>query len=66
MTWHSFFVLPQTHTQAERKIMEEKREALLSEASIISSIGSGLQHKVVELDSIKPHPYGTVDAVGIC
>ncbi|GLT35336.1 hypothetical protein SLA2020_098010 [Shorea laevis] len=52
----------QTHTQAERKIMEEKRKALLSEASISSSIGSGLQHKLVELDSIKPHPYGTVDA----
>lgn len=53
----------QTHTQAERKIMESKKEALLREASENSLIGSGLQEKLAELDAIKPRPYGTIHAV---
>ncbi|BFG30465.1 hypothetical protein CerSpe_167390 [Prunus speciosa] len=53
----------QTHTQAERKIMEERKEALLKEASENCLTGSELQVKLAELDSIKPHPYGTWQAV---
>ncbi|XP_010266330.1 PREDICTED: peroxisomal nicotinamide adenine dinucleotide carrier-like isoform X2 [Nelumbo nucifera] len=54
----------QTHTQAERKIMEAKREAILREASISNSTDlSTLQDKLDELDSIKPRPYGTTYAV---
>lgn len=49
----------QTQTQAERKIMEEKMKALLSEASESSS---GLQPKLDGLDSIKPRPYSTINA----
>ncbi|XP_021296909.1 peroxisomal nicotinamide adenine dinucleotide carrier-like isoform X2 [Herrania umbratica] len=52
----------QTHIQAERKIAESKREALLREASESSLIGSRLQDKLAELDSTKPHPYGTIHA----
>ncbi|ONI05294.1 hypothetical protein PRUPE_5G000200 [Prunus persica] len=52
----------QTHTQAERKIMEERKEALVKEASENSLTGSELQVKLAELDSIKPHPYGTWQA----
>ncbi|KAK6228816.1 Mitochondrial substrate/solute carrier - like 10 [Theobroma cacao] len=52
----------QTHTQAERKIAELKREALLREASENSLISSRLQDKLAELDSTKPHPYGTIQA----
>ncbi|XP_044507403.1 peroxisomal nicotinamide adenine dinucleotide carrier-like isoform X1 [Mangifera indica] len=51
----------QTHTQAERKIMEAKREAIMSEASECSTSPT-LQEKLAELDSIKPHPYGTFHA----
>lgn len=58
----TFFVCLKTHTQAERKIMEGKREALMKEASE-SSTGSTLQDKLAELDSIKPRPYGTFPAV---
>ncbi|XWS65660.1 hypothetical protein CRYUN_Cryun05aG0132800 [Craigia yunnanensis] len=58
----AFSVLLQTHNQAERKIMESKKEALLKEASENSLIGSRLQEKLAELDSIKPHPYGTIHA----
>ncbi|XP_068327947.1 peroxisomal nicotinamide adenine dinucleotide carrier-like [Pyrus communis] len=53
----------QTHTQAERKIMEERKEALLKEASKNCLTGSALQDKLAELDSIKPRPYGTLQAV---
>ncbi|KAK9928573.1 hypothetical protein M0R45_025702 [Rubus argutus] len=53
----------QTHTQAERKIMEERKEALLREASEIGLTGSEFQDKLAELDSIKPRPYGTLQAV---
>ncbi|XP_054823778.1 peroxisomal nicotinamide adenine dinucleotide carrier-like isoform X2 [Prosopis cineraria] len=52
----------QTHTQAERKIMEGKKEALRREASESSSAGSTLQDKLAELESIKPQPYGTLHA----
>ncbi|KAI9201062.1 hypothetical protein LWI28_017490 [Acer negundo] len=48
----------QTHTQAERKIMEGKKEALMREASESSSV-STLHEKLAQLDSIKPRPYGT-------
>ncbi|CAK7345930.1 unnamed protein product [Dovyalis caffra] len=52
----------QTQTQAERKIIEGKKQALLREASESSSIDSTLQEKLAELDSIKPRPYGTLQA----
>ncbi|XP_052188990.1 peroxisomal nicotinamide adenine dinucleotide carrier-like [Diospyros lotus] len=52
----------QTHTQAERKIMEAKREALLKEASEGNFMGSTLQDKLAELSSIKHRPYGTLHA----
>ncbi|THG12976.1 hypothetical protein TEA_026334 [Camellia sinensis var. sinensis] len=52
----------QTHTQAERKVVEAKREALLMEASEINFIGSTLQDKLAQLDSTKPSPYGTLHA----
>ncbi|XAR64314.1 hypothetical protein NMG60_11024600 [Bertholletia excelsa] len=52
----------QTRTQAERKIMEAKREALLVESSENNLLDSSLQNKLAELDSIKPHPYGTLHA----
>ncbi|MED6135173.1 hypothetical protein PIB30_043791 [Stylosanthes scabra] len=52
----------QTHTQAERKIMEEKKEALRRAASESSLAGSILREKLAELDSKKPLPYGTLHA----
>ncbi|XP_019460795.1 PREDICTED: peroxisomal nicotinamide adenine dinucleotide carrier-like [Lupinus angustifolius] len=52
----------QTHTQAERKIIEEKKEALRREASESSIAGSTLQDKVAELESIKSQPFGTIHA----
>ncbi|KAL7244531.1 hypothetical protein ACSBR2_000006 [Camellia fascicularis] len=52
----------QTHTQAERKVIEAKREALLMEASESNFIGSTLQDKLAQLDSTKPSPYGTLHA----
>lgn len=52
----------QTHTQAERKIMEGKKEALIKEAENSSIDSSTLQHKLTELNSIKPLPYGTLHA----
>lgn len=51
----------QTHTQAERKIMERKREELLREASENNGMDA-LQQKLAELDSMKPKPYGTLQA----
>jgi adenine nucleotide transporter 17 len=42
--------------------MEERREALLREASERSLIDS--QEKLAALDSEKPRPYGTLHAVG--
>ncbi|OMO66659.1 hypothetical protein CCACVL1_21032, partial [Corchorus capsularis] len=52
----------QTQTQAERKIMESKREALMREATENGFTASILQEKLDELDSTKPHPYGTIHA----
>ncbi|KAH7510813.1 hypothetical protein FEM48_ZijujUnG0085400 [Ziziphus jujuba var. spinosa] len=52
----------QTHTQAERKILEERKEDLLREASESSLRNSTLQDKLAELDSLKPRPYGTLHA----
>ncbi|KZV39820.1 peroxisomal nicotinamide adenine dinucleotide carrier [Dorcoceras hygrometricum] len=52
----------QTHTQAERKIMEAKREALLKEASENVLIHSSLPDQFAALDSMKPRPYGTIQA----
>lgn len=43
--------------------MEERKEALLKEASKNRLTGSALQDKWAELDSIKPRPYGTLQAV---
>ncbi|KAF3446970.1 hypothetical protein FNV43_RR12150 [Rhamnella rubrinervis] len=52
----------QTHTQVERKIMEERKKDLLREASEIRLTDSTLQDKLAELDSLKPRPYGTMHA----
>ncbi|KAL5581622.1 hypothetical protein UlMin_014064 [Ulmus minor] len=52
----------QTQTQAERKIMEERKAALLREASESSLISAALQEKLVELESLRPRPYGTLQA----
>lgn len=49
----------QTHTQAEMKMLEAKKEALTNEASRSVILGASLQEKFAELDSIKPKPYGT-------
>lgn len=53
----------QTHTQAERKVAEAKREALLKEASENVALRSSLSDQLAALDLIKPHPYGTFQAV---
>lgn len=52
----------QTHTQAERKIVEAKKETLLKEASQSVLTASSLEVQLAELDSLKPHPYGTLQA----
>ncbi|PON35898.1 Mitochondrial carrier domain containing protein [Parasponia andersonii] len=52
----------QTHTQAERKIMEERKQSLLREASESTLMSSTLHDKMVELDSIRARPYGTLHA----
>lgn len=53
----------QTHTQAEKNIMEAKRDAILREASESGSRDlSTFQDKLAELDSTKPRPYGTLHA----
>ncbi|KAL0436789.1 UNVERIFIED_CONTAM: Peroxisomal nicotinamide adenine dinucleotide carrier [Sesamum radiatum] len=52
----------QTHTQAERKIMEAKKEALIKEASGNVLSDSSLSAQLAVLDSIKPCPYGTFQA----
>lgn len=53
----------QTYTQAERKIVEAKKEALLKEASQNALSQSSLTRQLAQLDSIKPRPYGTIQAV---
>ncbi|GJW43927.1 peroxisomal nicotinamide adenine dinucleotide carrier-like protein [Tanacetum coccineum] len=52
----------QTHTQAEQKILEAKKEALLRDSSESNLIGSSLNDKLRELESMKPNPYGTLHA----
>ncbi|KAK4408602.1 Peroxisomal nicotinamide adenine dinucleotide carrier [Sesamum angolense] len=52
----------QTHTQAERKIVEAKKEALIKEASGNVLSDSSLSDQLALLDSIKPRPYGTFQA----
>lgn len=54
----------QTHTQAERKIMEAKRKSLL-EGSSENSLIASLQDQLAELETRKRRPYGTVHAVRI-
>ncbi|WOL19510.1 peroxisomal nicotinamide adenine dinucleotide carrier-like [Canna indica] len=49
----------QTHTQAERKIMEARKEAILRESPGIANV----EHDLVKLDLMKPRPYGTFHAV---
>ncbi|KAG6403451.1 hypothetical protein SASPL_135673 [Salvia splendens] len=51
-----------TYTQAERKIVEAKKEALLKEASQNALSQSSLTMQLAQLDSIKPRPYGTIQA----
>ncbi|KAM0880735.1 hypothetical protein ACQ4PT_033373 [Festuca glaucescens] len=54
----------QTHTQAERKMIESKRELLLKEVSRANSVDvSILKDRLAKLDSEKTHPYGTIQAV---
>ncbi|KAL9665509.1 hypothetical protein QQ045_020929 [Rhodiola kirilowii] len=51
----------QTHTQAERKIMESRREAMMKEFHEHGSYDLfTLQEKLAELDTMKPRPYGTL------
>ncbi|EYU32812.1 hypothetical protein ABFS82_14G048100 [Erythranthe guttata] len=52
----------QTHTQAEKKITEAKREALLKAASENVLSQSLLSDQLAALDSMKPRPYGTFQA----
>lgn len=52
----------QTRTQAERKILEAKREALIKEARE-TRLSCSLQEKLAEIDSMKLQPYGAFDAV---
>ncbi|KAM7509074.1 hypothetical protein LguiA_019527 [Lonicera macranthoides] len=52
----------QTHTQAERKIVEAKRNSLLEGSSENSLIASSLQDQLAELETRKRRPYGTVHA----
>lgn len=54
----------QTHTQAERKILESKKDLLLKEISRANSLDvSILKDRLIKLESEKPHPYGTFQAV---
>jgi adenine nucleotide transporter 17 len=52
----------QTHTQAERKIVEAKRKALRVETLESSFVDSSLQEKLTELEATKGHPYGAINA----
>lgn len=55
----------QTQNQAEKKIRESKREAILKEASD-SGIEdpTTIQDNLAVLDLVNPCPYGTLQAVG--
>ncbi|XP_020112867.1 peroxisomal nicotinamide adenine dinucleotide carrier-like isoform X4 [Ananas comosus] len=53
----------QTHTQAEKKMLEARKEDMLKEFSEKNSSDiSDLKRKLAELDLFKPHPYGTFHA----
>ncbi|KAK4767772.1 hypothetical protein SAY87_002913 [Trapa incisa] len=52
----------QTQTQAERKILEGKKGAVMEEASENGWEDYILRDKLAELESVKPHPYGTMQA----
>lgn len=54
----------QTHTQAERKIMEEKRKALRSGDLESELLDSTPPDQLSELSSTKVRPYGTLQAAG--
>lgn len=63
---NNFFVLLQTHTQAEKKMLEARKEDMLKEFSEKNSSDiSDLKRKLAELDLFKPHPYGTFHAVSV-
>ncbi|KAG6468316.1 hypothetical protein ZIOFF_072992 [Zingiber officinale] len=49
----------QTHTQAERKIMEARKEAILKEYARITNV----ENELAKLELIKPQPYGAFHAV---
>ncbi|XP_044982344.1 peroxisomal nicotinamide adenine dinucleotide carrier-like [Hordeum vulgare subsp. vulgare] len=54
----------QTHTQAERKVIESKRELLLKEIPRANSMDAHiLKDRLAKLDSEKPCPYGTIQAI---
>ncbi|GJN30760.1 hypothetical protein PR202_gb19096 [Eleusine coracana subsp. coracana] len=54
----------QTHTQAERKILESKKELLLKEVSRANSMEvSVLKDRLDKLESEKLRPYGTLQAI---
>ncbi|TVU47858.1 hypothetical protein EJB05_07472 [Eragrostis curvula] len=54
----------QTHTQAERKILESKKELLLREVSRANSMEvSVLKDRLAKLESEKPRPFGTIQAI---
>lgn len=59
---YSFFCR-QTHTQAERKIMEARMESAIREMSTANLSESEMKAKLAELASQKPCPYGTFLAV---
>lgn len=58
----NFFYFLQTHTQAERMIVGAKRVALFKEVSEKKNSDT-LQLQLEELESVKPRPCGTFDAV---
>ncbi|KAM6543448.1 hypothetical protein CsatB_007895 [Cannabis sativa] len=53
----------QTHTQAERKIREERKESMAREVANSDQSSITLLHdNMAKLDSLKPTPYGTIHA----
>ncbi|KAF4349391.1 hypothetical protein F8388_012561 [Cannabis sativa] len=52
-----------THTQAERKIREERKESMAREVANSDQSSITLLHdNMAKLDSLKPTPYGTIHA----
>lgn len=59
-----FYVFLQTQTQAERKIMERKRQTIQMEASEnFAADLTPFEEKLAKHDALKPIPYGTIRAV---